>query len=74
MLSLQQLIINQVHYYFSPENLLRDDYLRSQMDPREGWLGIELLAKFNRLRSICPDPNVIAEVRAAAATPPHARA
>ena len=55
------LIINQVHYYLSPENLYRDDFLRSQMDPQEGWLTIQLLATFNRLRSISPDPNVIAE-------------
>ena len=63
-ISLHEVIINQVHYYFSPENLCRDEFLRSQMDPQEGWLPIQLLATFNRLRSISPDPNVIAEVRA----------
>lgn len=61
---LHELIINQVHYYFSPENLYRDDFLRQQMDPSEGWLAIQLLATFNRLRSLSSDVNVIAEVRA----------
>lgn len=64
MVGVHELIINQVHYYFSPENLLRDEFLRSQMDPHEGWLPIPLLATFNRLRSLAPDPNLIAEVRA----------
>ena len=64
--SLHQLIINQVHYYFSPENLYRDDFLRGQMDPTEGWLSLQLLATFNRLRSLSADVNVIAEVTAPA--------
>ena len=59
--SLHDLIINQVHYYFSPENLMRDEYLRSHMDPQEGWLPIQLLANFNRLRSLTTDVGLIAE-------------
>ena len=55
-----ELIINQVHYYFSPENLARDDFLRSHMDVAEGWLQIQLLATFNRLRSLTTDVRVIA--------------
>ena len=46
---LQELIINQVHYYLSPENLSHDDFLRSHMDPQEAWLSIKLLSTFNRL-------------------------
>ena len=60
---LQELILNQVHYYFSPDNLVKDDFLRKHMD-LEGFIPIQLLASFNRLRQISNDPNLIAEVRA----------
>ena len=60
---LQRLVVAQVNYYFSDENLLRDEYLRRQMDG-EGWISIELLATFNRLRSLTTDVHLIGEVRA----------
>lgn len=60
---LQRLVVAQVNYYFSDENLLRDEYLRRQMDG-EGWISIELLATFNRLRSLTTDLHLIGEVRA----------
>ena len=63
VVGLPELILNQVHYYFSPENLCRDEFLRSQMDRHEGWLGIQLLGTFNRLRSLTTDVNLITEVR-----------
>ena len=59
--NLHDMILYQVHYYFSPENLMRDEFLRSQMDPQEGWLPIPLLATFNRLRSLTADANIIAD-------------
>ena len=40
---LTELILNQVHYYFSPENLVRDQYLRQHMDG-EGWIPIGFAA------------------------------
>ena len=55
-------VINQVHYYFSPENLHRDDFLRSQMDPNEGWVNIQLLATFRALQRLTTDVHLIAEV------------
>ncbi len=59
--NLLERIIHQVHYYFSAENLCRDEFLRGHMDQREGWLPIQLIASFNRLRSLTMDVNVIAE-------------
>ena len=59
--SIHERIIHQVHYYFSPENLCRDEFLRGHMDPREGWLPIPLLASFNRLRSLTMDVQIVAE-------------
>ena len=70
VVGLHELIINQVHYYFSPENLCRDEFLRSQMDPNEGWLAIQLLSTFHRMRSLTTDINLIAEVSAARAPAP----
>merc|ERR1712098_661234 len=42
-------IRQQIEYYFSMENLFRDYYLRSQMDA-DGWVSLEVLAGFNRLK------------------------
>lgn len=61
--NLQELILNQVHYYFSTENLLRDEFLRNHMHPEEGWISIHLLSTFNRLRHLTTDVRLITEVR-----------
>jgi len=58
---LHERIIHQVHYYFSAENLCRDEFLRGHMDPREGWVPIQLIASFNRLRSLTKDVNLVVE-------------
>jgi len=59
--TLLERIIHQVHYYFSAENLCRDEFLRGHMDQHEGWLHIQLIASFNRLRSLTMDVNLVAE-------------
>ena len=51
----------QVEYYFSVENLCRDLFLRSKMDPEEGWIALSVIASFNRIRMMTPDPNMIYE-------------
>lgn len=58
--NVQQLIIHQVHYYFSTENLCKDEFLRLHMDS-EGWLPIQLLATFNRLRHLTTDIVILTE-------------
>ena len=68
--NLQVAILNQVHYYFSTENLLRDDFLRGHMNPEGGWIAISLLASFNRLRHLTTDIALIAEVRRPRHAPP----
>ncbi len=70
MVGLQDMILHQVHYYLSAENLARDEFLRSKMDPHEGWLSIQLLGTFNRMRSITSDMALIHE----ASAPPSPRA
>ena len=59
--TLHERIIHQVHYYFSAENLCRDEFLRGHMDPREGWVPIQLIASFNRLRSLTKDVHLVVE-------------
>ncbi len=52
----------QLAYYFSPTNLAQDAFLRRAMDPRSGYLPIELLATFKRLRAITTDLELIVDV------------
>lgn len=53
-------ILHQVEFYFSPDNLARDVYLRRQMDS-DGWVDVNVIAKFNRVASLCTDLNNILE-------------
>jgi hypothetical protein len=39
----------QIEFYFSPENLMKDMYLRSHMK-EEGWTSIDLIKNFPRVR------------------------
>lgn len=60
--SIQDMILRQVHYYFSTDNLCKDEFLRGHMDPEGGWISISLLASFNRLRRLTTDISLITEV------------
>ncbi|XP_021827634.1 la-related protein 1C-like [Prunus avium] len=48
---LPSLIVNQIDYYFSDANLIKDDFLRSNMDA-QGWVPISLIANFPRVKSL----------------------
>ncbi|KAL3634307.1 hypothetical protein CASFOL_021361 [Castilleja foliolosa] len=57
--SLTQLIVNQIDFYFSEDNLVKDNYLRSNMDD-QGWVSVALIASFRRVRDLTKDiPNEI---------------
>lgn len=45
------LIVNQVNYYFSTENLVKDLYLRKQMNS-QGFVPLKKLIEFNRLKTL----------------------
>ena len=51
----------QVEYYFSVENLCKDLFLRSKMDPVEGWISLSVIASFNRIRMMTPEPAMVYE-------------
>lgn len=59
-ITLQGLVVKQIEYYFSVENLCRDIYLRSKMDER-GFVPVSVIANFNRVRMITQNPFLIIE-------------
>ncbi|KIO29348.1 hypothetical protein M407DRAFT_228108 [Tulasnella calospora MUT 4182] len=54
-------ILRQVEFYLSYQNMTQDAYLRGRMDP-QGWMDVELIASFNRLRRLTSDLNLVREV------------
>lgn len=55
---LQAAVRAQIEYYFSVGNLVRDVFLRAKMNG-QGWIPLHLIASFNRVRMLTPDPLVI---------------
>uniref|UniRef100_A0A6U5FFQ7 HTH La-type RNA-binding domain-containing protein n=1 Tax=Calcidiscus leptoporus TaxID=127549 RepID=A0A6U5FFQ7_9EUKA len=44
-------VVKQVEYYFSPENLERDAFMREQLDANpDGYLSLTLICSFNRVK------------------------
>lgn len=52
--SLRAMLVKQIEYYFSVENLCRDIYLRSNMD-EQGFIPVAVIANFNRVRMLAPN-------------------
>ncbi|PNS18998.1 La-related protein 1 [Sphaceloma murrayae] len=44
----------QMEYYFSIDNLLKDIFLRKQMDS-QGWIFLQVIAQFNRMKQMTTD-------------------
>ncbi|XP_071689467.1 la-related protein 1C-like [Rutidosis leptorrhynchoides] len=51
-------ILKQIEYYFSDDNLIKDNFLRSHMD-EGGWVPISLIAGFRRVQLLTKDIQVI---------------
>lgn len=51
-------ILNQIDYYFSNENLVKDTYLRQNMDS-EGWVSISLIASFKKVSQLTDNIQII---------------
>ncbi|KAL8150081.1 la-related protein 1C-like isoform X2 [Apium graveolens] len=56
--NLRTLLLNQIDYYFSEDNLVKDDFLRSNMDD-QGWVSISLIASFPRVSKLTSDVQLI---------------
>ncbi|XP_020216475.1 la-related protein 1C [Cajanus cajan] len=51
-------IVNQIDYYFSNENLIKDTFLRQNMDD-QGWVPIKLIAGFNKVMHLTDNIQII---------------
>ncbi|XP_052196378.1 la-related protein 1C isoform X2 [Diospyros lotus] len=51
-------ILNQIDYYFSNENLIKDTYLREKMDD-QGWVSIKLIATFKKVSQLTDNIQLI---------------
>ncbi|XP_071103485.1 lupus La protein-like isoform X1 [Haliotis cracherodii] len=57
--ALETKIINQIEYYFGDINLPRDRFLQDQITQDDGWVTLETMLKFNRLKKLSDDHDVI---------------
>ncbi|TKA71171.1 hypothetical protein B0A55_08651 [Friedmanniomyces simplex] len=57
----------QLEYYFSIDNLLKDMFLRKNMDS-QGFVFLDLVASFNRIKQLTQDSNLLKEVCLASET------
>ncbi|KAI3699344.1 hypothetical protein L2E82_43594 [Cichorium intybus] len=51
---LHKKIVKQIDYYFSDENLVKDTYLRKNMD-EQGWVPVTLIASFKKVSFVLTD-------------------
>lgn len=51
-------IVNQIEFYFSTENLVRDTYLRKNMD-EQGWVSVKLIAGFQKVSQLTDNIQLI---------------
>lgn len=58
--ALEAKIITQVEYYFGDFNLPRDKFLQGKLKLDDGWVTIETLLTFNRLKSLTTAVDVVA--------------
>ncbi|CAG9577592.1 unnamed protein product [Danaus chrysippus] len=56
--TLKDLIKKQIEYYFSPDNLARDFFLRRKMSP-DGTIPVTLIASFHRVRALTADVQLV---------------
>ncbi|XP_053492458.1 lupus La protein [Ictalurus furcatus] len=61
MSPLEKKVAEQIEYYFGDHNLPRDKFLKEQIQLDDGWVTLETMLKFNRLKSLTSDAAVIVE-------------
>ncbi|KAG7272355.1 hypothetical protein CRUP_011603 [Coryphaenoides rupestris] len=54
-------VARQIEYYFGDHNLPRDKFLKEQLQLDDGWVAVSTMLKFNRLKCLTTDSNVIIE-------------
>jgi len=58
---LKQMLMHQLEYYFSRENLAHDSYLMSQMDADQ-FVPIVIIANFNQIKKLTNDIKLVTQV------------
>ncbi|XP_062383361.1 lupus La protein [Sardina pilchardus] len=58
---LEKKVADQIEYYFGDHNLVRDKFLKEQLQVDDGWVTLETMLKFNRLRTLTTEESVIVE-------------
>jgi len=58
---LDKKIIRQIEYYFGDMNLPRDKFLQEKIKEEDGWVTLDVMLNFNRLKSISDDKELIAK-------------
>ena len=48
--SLTEKIIKQIEYYFSDVNMINDKFMQKKIQRDSGWVSLDVLTKFNRLK------------------------
>ncbi|XP_067315000.1 lupus La protein [Pseudorasbora parva] len=61
MSPLEKKVADQIEYYFGDHNLPRDKFLKEQMQLDDGWVTLETMLKFNRLKILTSETAVIVE-------------
>ncbi|XP_058259603.1 lupus La protein [Hemibagrus wyckioides] len=61
MSSLEKKVAEQIEYYFGDHNLPRDKFLKEQIQLDDGWVTLETMLKFNRLKNLTSEAAVIVE-------------
>jgi lupus La protein len=56
---LENKIIHQIEYYFGDYNLPRDKFLQEEIKKDDGWIPLETMTKFNRVKNLSADVDVI---------------
>lgn len=56
---LEEKVATQIEYYFGNMNLSRDKFLQEQIKLDDGWVSLDVMLKFNRLRTLTEDKAVI---------------
>ncbi|KAG5852662.1 lupus La protein isoform X1 [Anguilla anguilla] len=56
---LEKKVAEQIEYYFGDHNLPRDKFLKEQIQLDDGWVTLETMIKFNRLKCLTTDFNII---------------
>ena len=56
---LEQKIIRQVEYYFGDYNLPKDKFLQEEIKKEDGWVSLDTMLNFQRLKNLTTDKDVI---------------